>query len=206
MTLLDALDLAGVVAFAVSGCAVALRRRMDLVGVVVLGIVTGLAGGVTRDVLLGDVPPLALQQGRYLLAAVMTGAVVIVAGLPLVERIRQPVEVFDAVGLGLFAAVGAQRATAAGVGLGGAVALGVISAIGGGLLRDILSNEDPQIFGAGSRLYAIPAALGAGVAALAERSGWAEEPSLIAAVLVTTLLRLGALRFGWHAPVPRRGR
>ena len=130
--------------------------------------------------------------------------VVMVIGVRRVDRVRQPVELFDAIGLGLFAVVGAERAAAAGVSVGGAVATGVVAAIGGGLLRDILANEVPQIFTAGSRLYAIPAALGATVAAMSERYGWPDEPSLVAGVAATIALRLAALRFGWHAPVPRR--
>lgn len=197
------LDLVGVFAFALSGCAVAVRARMDLVGLVALGTVTGLAGGMVRDVLLGAVPPLALTDGRYLLVTVLAALVVLVS--PRVgEGAWQPVQLFDAVGLGLFAAAGAGRAIEAGVAAPGVVLVGTISAVGGGLLRDLLADRVPQVFVAGSRLYTIPAVLAALLVVAGDRLGAEADLVQPAAAAACTGLRLVALRRGWHAPLPRR--
>ncbi|MCB0965467.1 MAG: trimeric intracellular cation channel family protein [Ilumatobacter sp.] len=199
----DALDLLGIFVFAVSGCVVAVRRGFDIVGLVALGTVTGLAGGITRDLLIGEIPPVALREWEWLIVPVV--AAVVVALMPrLVERLHHPVLVFDAAGLGLFAAVGASRAVDAPVSVPAAVLVGAISAIGGGLLRDVLAGEVPQIFSADSRLYAIPATIGASIVVLGDEAGLAVTPVEVVAVIVTFVLRMGALRFGWHAPIPRR--
>ena len=143
MNATDVLDLLGIFVFAVSGCVVAVRHRFDVVGLVALGTVTGLAGGITRDLLIGEIPPVALREWEWLVVPIV--AAIVVAVLPgLVERSRQPVLVFDAAGLGLFAAVGASRAVDAPVSVPAAVLVGAISAIGGGLLRDVLAGDVPQ--------------------------------------------------------------
>jgi uncharacterized membrane protein YeiH len=113
--------------------------------------------------------------------------------------------VLDAIGLGLFATVGASKAIAAGLGVVPTVLIGTVAAVGGGLLRDLLADQVPQILSTGSRLYALPAALGAltvAIGTVATTTG----PSVVQAIAValTVVLRLLALRYGWHAPVPRR--
>jgi uncharacterized membrane protein YeiH len=201
VTVTDAFDLVGIFVFAVSGCMVAVQRRLDLVGLVALGTVTGLAGGLARDVLIGDVPPFALREWPWLTVPLI--AAVFVVALPrLVDRIHNPVLVFDAAGLGLFAAVGATRAIEASVSVPAVVFVGSLSAIGGGLLRDVLAGEIPQIFSPDSRLYAIPAALGALVTVVGHEVGLRPTPVQVVAIAVTFVLRMLALRFGWHAPIP----
>ena len=202
-TFVTVLDYVGVFVFALSGAWVAIRRELDLVGVLALGLVTGLAGGVVRDVLVGDLPPVAVRGG-WLLAVAGLAAVVAVA-VPQPDAVLERLVLgLDAVGLGLFAIVGATKAAEAGIGIVGGAVVGTVSAIGGGLLRDVLADEVPQVFRPGSRLYVIPALLGSvivGVAWHAEVDGPATAAG--GAVAVTTL-RLLALRNGWHAPVPRR--
>ena len=197
----DFLDLAGIFVFAVSGCVVAVRNRLDLVGLVALGTVTGLAGGIARDVLIGDTPPIALRKWEWMVIPI--AAAVIVVALPkLVARLDYPVLVFDAAGLGLFATVGASRAITASVSVPGAVFIGALSAIGGGLLRDVLAGEVPQIFAPHSRLYAIPATIGALIVVLANELDLKSSAVQIVAIATTFTVRMLALKFDWRAPIP----
>lgn len=197
------IDIAGIFVFALSGCLVALRRNMDVVGVLTLGLVTGFGGGVVRDVLIGDLPPQVVRtNGLLLVPLVATVCALIAPGLT--DRLGQPVLVLDAAGLGLFATAGAAKAIDAGLGIVPTVLIGTIAAVGGGLVRDLLANEIPQILAEGSRLYAIPAALGATIVALGAELGLLATPVQAVAVLLTVALRLLALRFGWHAPARLR--
>lgn len=196
------LDVIGIYVFALSGCLVALRQRMDVVGVITLGLVTGFGGGVIRDILIADLPPQVVGTNGLLLVPLLAGiTALLVPGLP--NRVRQSVLVLDAIGLGLFATVGAAKAIDAGLGIVPTVLVGTISAVGGGLLRDLLANEIPQILAEGSRLYAIPAALGASLVAVGDHWQLAATATQVLAVAITVALRLLALRFGWHAPARR---
>lgn len=203
MNWLQVLDLTGIFVFALSGCVVAVRSDMDVVGVVVLGLVTALAGGIMRDVLIADLPPAAVREPGYLVMPVIAAALVLVVPV-LTHRDWSPVLVLDAAGLGLFAATSAAKAIDAELGVIGVIVTGTVAAVGGGLVRDILASRFPQIFAAGSRLYAIPAAVGAGIVVAAHEAGAPDGPAQSAAVAVTVLLRLLALRFDWSAPLPRR--
>lgn len=200
--LLVVLDLVGIYVFALSGSLVALRRDMDIVGVFALGVVTGFGGGVVRDVLIDDLPPQVMRGNGYLLVPVVAGLTALAAP-GVLHRVRQPVLVLDAVGLGLFAAVGATRASEAGLGIVPTVLVGTIAAVGGGLIRDLLADEVPQILTSGSQLYAIPAALGALIVAVGPHTGASSMMIQGIAAAVTVGLRLLAIRNGWHAPVPR---
>ncbi|MEM1332645.1 MAG: trimeric intracellular cation channel family protein [Actinomycetota bacterium] len=198
------LDLVGVFVFALSGGLLAVRKGFELVGVTALSLVTALGGGVIRDVVLGDTPPTAFENVWYLVIPLAAAAAVFV-GHGLVERrFATPVLVFDAAGLGLFAVTGAVKASALGASAVGAVLIGVIAATGGGIIRDVLANDQPQLFQEGSRLYAIPAAVGAVVIVVALRNGAYSGGLAIGTAIGVTGLRLAALRFGWRAPMPRR--
>jgi uncharacterized membrane protein YeiH len=202
-TLEQVLDLVGVFVFALSGASLAVRRQLDLVGIVALATVTGLGGGLLRDVLLGAAPPAALRDQRYLLVP-LVAALVVAVGHRTIERLERPVLVFDAAGLGLFCVVGTAIALDRGLGVVSAVLLGVITAVGGGVLRDVLAREVPSVFRADSALYAVPATLGAlAVAAVWSRDlfGAVAAASIAAGVFV---LRLLAMHFHWRAPGPRR--
>jgi len=199
------LDVAGIYVFALSGSLVALRRNMDVIGVLTLGLVTGFGGGVVRDVLIGELPPQVVRTNGLLLIPFVAAITALIApGLS--ERLGQPVLVLDAFGLGLFATVGAAKAVDAGLGVVPTVLIGTIAAVGGGLVRDLLANEIPQILAEGSRLYAIPAALGALVIAVGADVELPPTPVQGVAVFLTVALRLAALRFGWHAPARLRPR
>ena len=199
------LDLSGIFVFAVSGALLAVRRGFDAVGIVVLAIATSLGGGMIRDVLIGDLPPAALEAQSYLLVAVVAGLVVLVAH-GVVERLERPVLAFDAAGLGLFSVVGAAKAVDAGLRPASAVLLGTITAVGGGVIRDVLARDVPVIFRPGTALTAIPAAVGAGATvAVAEADAFGPAPAVAIAVGVFAF-RLLAMHHGWGAPVARGGR
>ena len=196
MTLLLALDLLGVAVFAVSGASLAVEKRLDLFGVLVLSVVTALGGGLLRDVLLGATPPAALDDGRYLVVCVVTGLLVF-AGARHVSRVQRPVRLFDAAGLGLFVAAGTTKALDAGLGAAPAIALGCLTGIGGGIARDVLVGEVPVVLR--RELYAVPALLGASVVVAGDGAAWA---AYTGAALVIVVRVLGIWR-DWHFPVAR---
>jgi uncharacterized membrane protein YeiH len=125
-----------------------------------------------------------------------------VAHGPIGSQFRTPVQLFDAAGLGLFAVTGAVKASALDASAVGAVLIGVITAVGGGILRDVLANESPHLFHRDSRLYAIPAALGATVIVVAWRNDFYSGGVAIGVALGVFALRLAAIRFAWRAPKP----
>ena len=201
-TLERTLDLVGVFFFAVSGGLLAVRKGFELVGVIALSLVTALGGGVIRDVVLGATPPVAFGDVLYLIVPLVAAAIVFVAHRPIGERFVRPVLVFDAAGLGLFAVTGAVKASAFEVSAVGAVLIGVISAVGGGITRDVLANDPPELFHPDSRLYAIPAALGATVIVVAWRNDAYSGGLAIGVAAAVFAIRVASLRFGWRAPRP----
>jgi uncharacterized membrane protein YeiH len=193
-----ALDLAATCVFAVTGALVARRRRFDVVGVAVLALVAGLGGALLRDGLfLQSGPPAVIRDGRYL-AAVLAGGAAGVWFAAHLHRLARLFRLADAVGLGLYAAVGAQKATEAGLPFPGALLVAAVNAVGGSVLRDLLCGDVPLLFRPGE-LYAL-AAIGGGAAFLAVgRLGGA--PDWIAAtacVGIAFALRVLSLRLGWR--------
>lgn len=195
--LILALNLAGTFIFGLSGGLAAVRARLDLFGVVVLAAVVGLAGGITRDLLIGT-PPATFRDWRYL-AAVGAAGVVCFFGRPLLERLQRSVLVFDALGLGLFCVTGATKALDFGVGPVPAALLGAITGVGGGILRDVLLREVPVVLR--HDLYAIPALLGAGVLVVAQYNGSDSPVFPVLGATVCVAVRLAALRYGVNVPV-----
>lgn len=195
--LFGALDLLGTFAFGLSGAMVAIRRRLDLFGVLVLAAATGVAGGLTRDLLLGDVPPAALRTTWPLAVACAAGAVAFVAA-PLLDRIDRPVMVLDAIGLGVFAVAGCQKALEFGLNLPGAVLLGVMTAIGGGILRDMMAAEVPRVLR--EEIYALAALVGALVYVGGLWLGAGQTGAAAVAVVAAVALRIMSVRFGWRLP------
>ncbi len=197
-----ALDLAGVFVFALSGGLAAVRHRFDVVGIAALAVVTGLGGGMVRDVLLGQGPPAALRDQTYLVAPLLAAAVVLV-GHRAVEVLQRPVLLFDAGGLALFCVVGTAKALDRGLGVVAAVLLGVVTAVGGGVIRDVLAREVPSIFRPDSALYAVPAALGAAAVAVTWSADVFGAGAAVAIVASVFALRVLSMRHGWRAPTAR---
>jgi uncharacterized membrane protein YeiH len=196
-----ALDLAGTFAFAVNGALTALRMaRLDVVGVVTLGMITALGGGVIRDILLNSLPPATFSDWRYLAVAAGGGLVAFVFGRHL-EQLTGPITVLDAAGLSLFAVTGASKALGLGLGPAQAVILGAITAVGGGTLRDVLIRQIPSVLSSG--LYAIPALIGAAVTVVTSLLHVYGLPAAIGAAALCFAIRMLGVHFDLNAPTPR---
>ncbi|NIK61668.1 trimeric intracellular cation channel family protein [Kribbella shirazensis] len=200
-SLLLVLDLAGILVFAISGALLAVRRKLDIIGLLALATLTALGGGWIRDILIGAVPPASLADWRYLLVPVIA-ALTTFWFHPVVTRRERTVDVLDAFGLGLFCVAGALKAVEYGVGPVPAILLGIVTAAGGGVLRDVVALRVPTVFGPGE-LYAIPAAAGATIAVVGHELEFPVTPVAVVAATVAVTWRLLAITRGWHAPVPR---
>lgn len=197
------LDLLGTFAFAISGATLGVRKQLDLFGVLVLSFAAATAGGIARDVLIGANPPAALADWRYL-AVSMAAGLVTFHGHTTVERLRHPVQLFDAIGLSLFAVTGAAKALAFGMGASGAVLLGMLSGIGGGIARDVLVAEIPNVLR--RELYAVAALLGAICVVAGDALGLPATPTAVAGALTCFVLRYLAIHRNWQLPVARSHR
>jgi uncharacterized membrane protein YeiH len=197
--LLVVLDMSGIFVFALSGGLVGVRKGLDLFGVLVLAAATGLGGGFTRDVLIGAVPPAALADWRYLAVPVVAGLVTFLFH-PALGRMERLVTVFDAAGLGLFCVAGALKALDYGLGPVPAALMGTLTAVGGGVVRDILAGRVPVVLR--SELYATPALVGASVAVAGGLTALETWTYAIPAAALCTTWRLVAVWRGWHAPRP----
>ena len=198
--MLLSLDLAGTFAFALNGALTAIRAaKLDVVGVVTLGMVTALGGGIVRDILIDSLPPATFSDWRYLAVAAAGSLLAFAFGWRL-TRLAGPILVLDAAGLSLFAVTGASKGLDFDMGAGQAVILGVITAVGGGTLRDVLTGRVPIVLR--SELYAIPALLAATSVVVAVRNDvYGLTAALIAAVLCFTVRMLG-VRYQLNAPGP----
>ncbi|MFH8611988.1 trimeric intracellular cation channel family protein [Streptomyces sp. NPDC018029] len=194
-----ALDIVGIFVFAISGALLAVRKNFDVFGIAVLAEVTALGGGLFRDLVIGAVPPAAFTDLGYFITPLFAAALVFFLH-PEVERTQLAVNVFDAAGLGLFCVAGTTKAYDYGLGLTASATLGLMTAVGGGVLRDIVANEVPSLVRWDRDLYAVPAIVGATMVALCihfeQLTGFT---SGLAAVTAFTL-RLLAIRYHWRAP------
>jgi len=193
------LDLVGIFVFAISGALVAVRRDLDIFGVLVLAGTTGLGGGFLRDVLIDATPPDALADWRYLLVPVTAGLVTF-AFHPVFGRVERMIVVFDAFGLALFCVTGALKALDFGLEPVPAALMGMVTAIGGGIARDLLAGRVPEVFR--GELYATPALAGAAVVVVLDGL---DQPTVLVAAAgagVCLVWRLLALRLHWRAPMP----
>lgn len=195
---LRALDLIGTCVFAASGATLAVRARMDVFGVLVLAIVTAVSGGILRDLLIGVVPPAAIADGLPIGLAAATGGLCFLMPA-LVERLRHPVQLFDAAGLGVFAATGARAALDHGLNPGMAAMLGMLSGIGGGMVRDVLMARVPVVLRA--EIYALAALLGAAVVVAGDRFGLPVTVATVLGAGLCLFLRMMAIFRGWRLPV-----
>lgn len=195
--LYSVLDLMGAFVFAISGAVAARERNLDLFGVVAVAFVVACGGGIMRDICIGAVPPIGLANWHYLAASAVAALLTIMA-YPQVRRLHHPVLFFDAIGLGLFAVAGAQKALAYGHNAEVAILLGIVTAVGGGTLRDMLLTRVPVILQ--KEIYASAALLGATMQVGCEQLGVSRPWTPWAAMLICVGLRLMSLRFHWHLP------
>ncbi|MBI5340969.1 MAG: trimeric intracellular cation channel family protein [Mycolicibacterium rufum] len=198
--LVTAVELVGVAAFAASGALVGVTKYLDLFGVCVVGCVTALGGGVLRDLLLGIHPPVAFTAPA---AATISVAVSLLVFRfhPIVRRRRREILLLDAVGMGLFASSGAAVALDRDAGAAAAVLIGMLTAVGGAVLRDTLVNEVPMLLR--HDLYAVPALLGSFLVAVIAVAGVEVNVAVAIGTAVATMTRLAAIRQQWALPKPR---
>lgn len=194
------LDLCGTFAFAISGALAGVRRRLDVFGILVLAFVASSFGGIGRDVLIGATPPAALVDWRYLAVSLAAGLITFFWS-PLIEKLQNPVRMLDAMGLAFFAVAGAEKALAFGLNPVMAVLLGMLTGIGGGIVRDILLAEIPGVLR--SDLYAVAALIGAAIVVGGHLLHLPVVATALAGGLVCFTLRMIAIRRGWGLPVAR---
>jgi uncharacterized membrane protein YeiH len=192
------LDLVGTFVFALSGAMAGLKHRLDLFGVLVLSFAAANSGGIVRDLLIGATPPAGISDWRYIVVPLLAGLVTFYWS-PLISRLRSPVLVFDAAGLALFAVAGTLKALAFHLNPLAAIMLGVLTGVGGGIIRDVLVSEIPIVLRAD--LYAVAALAGAAVVVLGGKLHFPSEASTAAGAILCFGLRLLAILRGWHLPV-----
>jgi len=199
-TLLVSFDLGGTFVFALSGGMAGVKHRLDLFGVLVLAFAAGNSGGIARDVMIGAFPPAALSDWRYIAVSILAGLITFY-WYRIINRLSSPVLVFDAAGLALFAVAGAGKALAFHAGPVAATLLGMLTGIGGGMVRDILVMEIPNVLR--TELYAVAALIGAALMVLGKML---HLPTSAAATIGAVLcfgLRFIAMRLGWQLPIAR---
>ena len=199
-TILLIFDLIGTFVFALSGGTLAVRYRLDLFGVIVLACAAAVSGGIVRDLLIGALPPTALVDWRYLATAIVAGVLAFNRSKT-IERLRNPVQMFDAAGLALFAVLGTEKALQFGLSPFAAILLGMTTGIGGGIVRDLLVVRIPVVLQA--ELYAVAALAGGLVVAAADSLGLPHSAAMVAGVLACFGLRYMAIRHGWRLPVAK---
>ena len=196
-TVLVVFDLGGTFVFALSGAMLGVKHRLDLFGVLVLSYAAGNAGGITRDVMIGAVPPAALTDWRYIAVTILAGLLTF-SCYRTINRQSSPVLVFDAAGLAFFAVAGASKALAFHAGPVAATLLGMLTGIGGGMLRDVLVREIPTVLR--TELYAVAAFVGSGVVVIGRMWHFPATATAIVGAAVCFALRFLAMRRGWHLP------
>lgn len=197
------LEVVAVFVGAMAGALAGVRKQFDIFGILVLGWAAGLGGGMLRDVLIGAVPPVGISDWRFIATAIV-GGLAMYFFHPRLERARKVIVVLDTGALALFTVVGALKGLEHGTTLVAAAIVGVMTGVGGGVLRDLLSGEVPVVL-QDRQLYAIPAMAGAAVTVLLWWQGWITVVSEIVVVLAIFVARMLALRLRLHAPGPWRG-
>jgi len=198
VSFLYSLDLLGTAAFAASGALAAIRREMDLFGVLMLGLVTACGGGTVRDLMLGDTPPFIFKDETYLYLSAAVSLLVFIFRNHL-EFLHHPLHYFDAVGLGTFVVIGTGKALEFKLGLFGSVMMGVMTATAGGMIRDLLSAQVPMVLQ--REVYASACLVGGTMLYLLQRHTTVPHTwALLAAALLVIVMRLLAIRYNWALP------
>ena len=199
-TLYYVLELAGTFAFAISGATAARVRNLDLFGICAIAFIVACGGGIIRDLCIGAIPPAGMTNWHYLVVALCATGLTV--GLfSVVERMKRPVLFFDAIGLSLFAVTGAEKALHYGHNGEVAVLLGITTAVGGGVIRDVLLTRVPVIMQ--KEIYASAALIGALIVVLGSYIEWLSTDLVAVIALLTCFsLRILALHYHWNLPTP----
>lgn len=199
-TLLLVLDLVGIAVFGVSGALAGVDKNLDLFGVLFLSVATGIGGGFMRDALIGSTPAAALTDGRYLLVPIVVGLIVFYVH-PAMARLSRIFLLVDAAGLGLFAVAGARKALDFGVPAVGACGIGLLTAIGGGIIRDVLVREIPAVLH--REIYATAALLATVIVVVGDKTDLNNVATAAVAIAAAFSLRVISRWKQWSAPLPR---
>lgn len=191
------LDMTGTFVFGLSGGVLAVRRQLDLFGVIVLATASATAGGAIRDMAIGDQPAAVLQDPSYLMVTFAAGLTAFFFHR-LIERASKPVMLLDALGLGTFTVAGTQKALIFGLHPAAACVIGVLTAVGGGVIRDILVTEIPRVLR--EEIYAVAAIIGAALVVLGNHLGWLPLATTALALIVTFTIRVLSVRLGLRIP------
>lgn len=195
------LDLFGTMAFAVTGAFKAIEHKADVVGIIILATITGVAGGTIRDIMIGHFPPHSVSDPNYVILAVITGIAIFFL-YPKMQKHWNLFLKFDALGLGVFTAIGSTFAYQEfGMNFLAMALAGMITAVGGGILRDMFVNEIPMVFV--KELYASASFLGVVVFYLLLSIGFTLETVAMVSIIITTILRLVAMKYNWNLPKAR---
>jgi len=195
------LDLFGTMAFAVTGAFKAIEHKADIVGIIILATITGVAGGTMRDIVIGHFPPHSISDPNYVIITVVTGIAIFFL-YPKMQKHWNLFLKFDALGLGVFTAIGATFAYQEfGMNFLAMALAGMVTAVGGGILRDMFVNEIPMVFV--KELYASASFLGVVIFYLLLSTGFKLETVAIVSIIVTTILRLVAMKYNWNLPKAR---
>ena len=193
-------DLFGTFIFALTGAIKGVKNRLDFLGVIVFAITVGTSGGIIRDLLLGSLPVSVYENGMYVFLCFIGGALVFILSPKIVGR--WPLLVyFDALGLGVFTALGCAKAEKFGVNIVGVMLSGVLTAVGGGVLRDVFSKEVPAVFVSG--FYASASVLGALCYVFMSKFGFSPMLNLWSTALITIVLRIIGYKCHFKLPVAR---
>lgn len=201
-TVEEVLNLIGTFVFAISGALLAVRKNYDIVGMVVLAGITAIGGGVIRDLLIGAIPPAAFTDAIYFWLPLVAVALTFFAHAQM-NRINSAILVFDAAGLAVFCISGTVKALNYGLEPIPAIALGVLTAVGGGIIRDVLAGDKPSVLQAESELYALPAVLGSAIVVVIPHLPINSSLAAGLTAVLVFVLRLLALRYNLKAPRPR---
>jgi uncharacterized membrane protein YeiH len=199
-TLLVAFDFGGTFVFALSGAMAGVKHRLDLFGVLVLAFAAGNSGGIARDVMIGAVPPAAISDWRYVAVSMLAG-VTTFYWYRIINRLSSPVLIFDAAGLALFAVAGAGKALAFQAGPVAATLLGMLTGIGGGMVRDLLVSEIPTVLR--TELYAVAALIGSSAVVVGRMLNVPSSVAAVAGAVLCFVVRFAAIRRGWQLPTAR---
>jgi len=195
------LDLFGTMAFAVTGAFKAIEHKADIVGIIILATITGVAGGTIRDIILGHFPPHSISDPNYVIITTITGIALFFL-YPKMQKHWNLFLKFDALGLGVFTAIGATLAYQLfGMNFLAMALAGMVTAVGGGILRDMFVNEIPMVFV--KELYASASFLGVVIFFIILVIGFQIEVATIGSIVVTTILRLVAMKYNWNLPKVR---
>lgn len=198
MLIISIIEMLGIVACAMSGAILGIKKELDLFGVLMLGVTTAVGGGIIRDLIIGNTPPVYFREPKYFIVSVLSGVIVLLFNRSL-NKLNNVIKIFDAIGLGIFTAIGCNVAMQNNMkAMFIVVSVGVITGIGGGVLRDLFNGEIPFVFR--KEIYAVASIIGSLIFYYSSNFTTGNIP-LYLCFSVTLLIRLLAIKWNIHLPI-----